>query len=254
VASATPDFVTTAATIGVIAAGVALFEAALIPGIVIGGAAVLAPRLLPRWGWNPRRLFAAPVRQRIEPADPVSRRPETRLAGFALKQAVAKTITFRIIVTSLDFTWNYVVIGEAATAAGLSAFSLVAGPLFYLVHEAAWHSFGGSGVREGRWGPTVDLPISLPPWLGSRTAPRGLTINRALAKTITFRTLATTMDFTTNYVVVGDFATAVALTAFGFVAGPFVYLGHEMVWDWYSTPGERGPAAAPPLNLLPAPG
>jgi hypothetical protein len=35
-------------------------------------------------------------------------------------------------------------------------------------------------------------------------------------------------DFTTNYVVVGDLATAATLSAFGFVVGPFIYLGHEM--------------------------
>ena len=63
----------------------------------------------------------------------------------------------------------------------------------------------------------------------------GFTINRALAKTITFRTIATTMDFTTTYVVVGDLATAAMLSAFGFVIGPFVYLGHEMAWDYYSS-------------------
>jgi uncharacterized membrane protein len=63
-----------------------------------------------------------------------------------------------------------------------------------------------------------------------------LTINRALAKTITFRTVATTMDFTANYVVVGELGTAVVLSAFGFVVGPFVYLGHEMVWDYYGPP------------------
>ena len=38
------DFVTTAATVGIIAVGVALFEVALIPGMMIGAAAVLAPK------------------------------------------------------------------------------------------------------------------------------------------------------------------------------------------------------------------
>ena len=47
------SLVNTAATIGVIAAGVALLDLALIPGMVIGGAAVLAPNLLPKLG---RRL------------------------------------------------------------------------------------------------------------------------------------------------------------------------------------------------------
>lgn len=35
----------------------------------------------------------------------------------------------------LDFTGNYIVIGEFATAAGLPTVNLVAGPLFYFTHE-----------------------------------------------------------------------------------------------------------------------
>jgi hypothetical protein len=32
---------------------------------------------------------------------------------------------------------------------------------------------------------------------------------------------------------VGDVATAEGLSAFGFVLGPFVYLGHEKAWDYF---------------------
>jgi predicted anti-sigma-YlaC factor YlaD len=42
------DFVTVATTIGAIAAGIALFEVALIPGMAIGAAAVLAPKYVPK--------------------------------------------------------------------------------------------------------------------------------------------------------------------------------------------------------------
>jgi hypothetical protein len=62
------------------------------------------------------------------------------------------------------------------------------------------------------------------------------------------------MDFTTNFVVVGDLATAVVLSASGFILGPFVYLGHEMVWDYYGSPGARAPEPQAPIRLLPAPG
>jgi uncharacterized membrane protein len=236
----TQDFVTTAATVGVIAAGVALFEVALIPGMVIGGAAVLAPRFLPNKYWPKlgRRLFNSTARRRGAPAVP---RPDVRVppappAGLGITQALAKTITFRIIVTTLDFTTNYVVIGEFATAAGLSTFNLVVGPLFYLAHETAWNYLGPSGNA-------VDLP-ALPPLRTDAKArlagQGGFTISRAVAKTITFRTIATAMDFTTNYLVVGDLATAIGLSAFAFVVGPFVYLGHEMAWDHYGAPSERG--------------
>jgi uncharacterized membrane protein len=85
-------------------------------------------------------------------------------------------------------------------------------------------------------------------------------MSRALAKTITFRTLATAMDFTATFVVVGDVATAATLSAFGFVLGPFVYFGHEKAWDYYCSRragettrpararnygGGRAPASAP---------
>jgi uncharacterized membrane protein len=235
VAAATPepDFLTAAATVGVIVAGVALLEAALVPGVVIGGAAMLAPRYLPRlrrwtpWRGAPRRPTAVPAQRTAAVADDAVTR-----APFQVRQAVLKTITFRIIVTTLDFSANYIVIGEPATAAGLSAFALVAGPVFYFVHEAAWNRFGGPIVRP--------------------TSRYGIAINRALAKTITYRVAATTMEFTANYVVVRDLATAALLSSFGFVLGPFVYYGHEVLWQRFGTP--RAPVVAAPAPLaLPAP-
>jgi uncharacterized membrane protein len=232
------------ATIGVVAGGVALFEAALIPGMVIGAAAVLAPKYLPKLRRRLQPLFNSNHRRQIAPAVPVPDRPDVKVplaapARLEIKQAVFKTITFRIIVTTLDFTTNYVVIGELAAAAGLSAVTLVAGPIFYFVHETAWNYFGPSVARKfGGWGIAVDHPVlpSLPPDAEAPVEGRGgFTISRALAKTITFRTFATVMDFTTNYVVTGELATAVKLSAIGFVIGPFVYFGHERVWDYYGS-------------------
>jgi uncharacterized membrane protein len=236
-------------TVGLAAlAGVALFEAALIPGVIIGAAAVLAPNLLaPKSRRRARPRSHASADRRDAPrfslpalfsVKPASAAP----SGLSIRQAVAKTITFRIIVTTLDFSTNYLVIGELGTAAGLSAFALVAGPIFYLVHETAWNRFGPS---EGA--------VALPALRVFRTPAGGFTINRALAKTITFRTIATVMDFTATYVVVGDVATAAGLSAFGFVFGPFVYLGHEMLWDRYGWLAEPKDVSPRPMKLLPAP-
>jgi uncharacterized membrane protein len=268
--SLTQDVVTTVATVGVIAAGVALLEVALIPGMVLGGAAVLAPSLLPksltkslslrglRRRLKPLLDFSPPIASKSPPKASPQNLPAVNAAlpvQFTIKQAIAKTITYRIIVTTLDFTVNYIVIGEVATAAGLSAFALVVGPLFYLAHEAAWNRFGDADKR-------VDLTAYLPWRLNAKTPSDeassgerpGFTISRALAKTITFRTIATTMDFTTNFVVVGDLVTALTLSASGFILGPFVYFGHEMVWDYYGSPGMRTPESEAPAILLPAPG
>jgi uncharacterized membrane protein len=203
-------------------AGAALLEAALVPGIVIGGAAVLAPSLtrLAR-----RKLLgtASGSRRRVAPAQAQGRElvasPRALLPRFAFGKAIAKTITYRVIVTTLDFSTNYIVIGEFATAAGLSTFNFIAGPLFYLGHEAVWNYVGTADA--------VDVPV------GEQGSWGQFTVSRALAKTVTFRTLATAMDFTTNYVVVGDVASAVLLSATGFILGPFVYYGHEKAWDYF---------------------
>jgi uncharacterized membrane protein len=209
-----------------IVAGAALLEVALVPGILLGGAAVLAPQYLPKLRRHLRPLLNPSRVGTQRPGVAASRALQLRLpsalAPLKIKQAVAKTITFRIIVTTLDFSWNYVVIGEVAAAAGLSAFSLIAGPLFYLTHETAWNYFGSVETADER--PVFHL--------------RRAHISRALAKTISFRTIATVMDFTANYVVVADLATATVLSAFGFVVGPFVYLGHEKAWEHFGGPSE----------------
>ena len=132
-------------------------------------------------------------------------------------------------------------LGELATAAGLSTAALVVGPLLYFAHETAWNYYLGSAETS------VDLPALRP---DAEPGPRGFTISRALARTITFGTIATAVDFTTNYVVVADIATAAGLSAFAFVVGPFVYFGHERVWHYFSAPGERTLDATRPTNRV----
>jgi uncharacterized membrane protein len=277
-------------TVGLtVLAGAAILEVALVPGVLIGGAAVLAPKLLPglrRRGpaaaTTPREpksrqdarqqsqgkdgaarddifrdilpasfIAANLLPAKLNPANLVpgaialARLPLKVLPKIEFGQALAKTITFRIIVTTLDFTTNYIVIGELATAAGLSSFNLIAGPLFYFGHEAIWNYLGVRRAAElGVSEPVKPANISI----------GGISISRALAKTVTFRTMASTADFTVNYLVVGDIPTALILSATGFVLGPFVYYGHEKAWEYFGA--RRAPASSAPadLKLLPAPG
>jgi uncharacterized membrane protein len=229
-----------------ILAGAALIEVALVPGLLIGGAALLGP------GYIRRRVqptVKSMMRKVTEPAASLSERlRDTTTPAVApklgIKQAVLKTITFRIVVTTLDFSVNLIVLGEVTTAAGLSTFNLIAGPLYYLGHEAAWNYFGSPDATQGV---TVRLPRQFDPDKPDAER-RGVTISRALAKTITFRTLATIADFTANFVVTADVPTALVLTSSGFFLGPFVYWGHEKAWDYFGSPQEpqQEPLALPP--------
>jgi uncharacterized membrane protein len=246
-----------AVTVGLaVVAGAALLEVALVPGILLGGAAVLAPRYLPKLMGRRKAVASSSLRR---PSTPQAARQEQAstlpsilprldvlprlnvLPRLGIGQAIAKTITYRLIVTTLDFTTNYIVIGEFATAAGLSGFNLVAGPLFYLAHEAAWNYLGSPDQAS------PETAGSAPTYMVGN-----LTISRALAKTIVFRTLATAMDFTTNYVVVGDVASAVVLSASGFILGPFVYYGHEKAWEYFSERPDDVLDLSAESRLLPA--
>jgi uncharacterized membrane protein len=227
-------------------AGAALLEVALVPGILIGGAAVLAPKYLPRILRRQRQPSRPATGQAARPAQATQLLVQSSraiLPRFQLGQAIAKTITFRIIVTTLDFTTNYVVIGELAAAVGLSSFNLVAGPLFYLGHEAVWSYFGPSEVVIER--PALassDRTAGLAGW-------EELKISRTLAKTITYRTIASAVDFTVNYLVVGDVAAAFALSATGLILGPFVYFGHEKAWEYFTSGG--APVLDVPIETAP---
>jgi hypothetical protein len=56
------DIVLTAATVAVVGVGVAVFEAALLPGVVLGVAAALVPKALPNIGAALNPLFKSTVR------------------------------------------------------------------------------------------------------------------------------------------------------------------------------------------------
>lgn len=98
--------------------------------------------------------------------------------------------------------------------------------------EAAWDQVE-LGLRN-RLSPAATIPDwsarrTLPPALAEGEAAGGL--GRTVWKTMTFRSVVTTLDFSSNYIALGDAAAAAGLSAFGFVIGPFVYIGHELAWE-----------------------
>jgi uncharacterized membrane protein len=259
-----PGVVGSVATLGVVAAGAAIVEAALVPGLLIGGAAMLAPRLLPRdvlSGLRDKLRRAAPSRAPVRSAStahpaaaPASGEPASFDTSFDTWRAVAKTITYRVMVTTADFGANYFVIGELATAAGLSSLSLVAGPIAYFAHEAAWHYYGPTSARHSDpLEATVDVPI---PGVADgkeegRARIAGVKVSRALAKTATYEVVTGVSEFSVNYLFVRDLAAAAGLTTFSVVISPFVYYVHEKAWDYFDASKAR-PSAAPATKLLPA--
>jgi uncharacterized membrane protein len=251
-----PGIVGQVATLGAVAAGAAIVEAALIPGLLIGGAAVLAPRLLPRdvlsrlRSKQRRTASPAPSAPTMQSAKaPASAEP----ASFDTWRAVVKTLTYRVMVTTVDFGANYVVIGELATAAGLSSLSLVAGPIAYFAHEAAWHYYGPASAQHlNPLEATVHVPIPGAAESEDNGQARfaGLKVSRALAKTATYEVVTGVSEFSVNYLFVRDLAAAAGLTAFSIVISPFVYYVHEKAWDYYDATKTRSPAA-PAQKLLP---
>jgi uncharacterized membrane protein len=158
------------------------------------------------------------------------------------------------MLTTVDFGANYFVIGELATAAGLSSLSLVAGPIAYFAHEAAWHYYGPASARHPNpLRATVNLPIpgAVEGQENGGTRFASVKVSRALAKTITYEGVTAVSEFGVNYLFIRDLAAAAGLAAFSIVISPFVYYVHEKAWDYYDATKTRSPAASA-LKLLPA--
>jgi uncharacterized membrane protein len=262
-----PGVVGTAATLGAVVAGAAIIEAALIPGLLIGGAAILAPRLLPRDvlnglgdrlnGLGDRLRRAAPVRapsaQAAHAAEARRGADDGAPAAFDPRQAVAKTLTYRAMVTAVDFGANYFVIGEFVAAASLSSLSLVAGPIFYFAHEAVWHYYGPATARYGNpleAAVHVRIPGTTTHQANGDTRFASIRVSRALAKTVTYEGVTGASEFAVNFLFVRDLAAAAGLTAFSMAIAPVVYYVHEKLWDYYEANKARPAATA--LKFLPA--
>ena len=153
-----------------VVAGAALFEAVLNsgrrdrrrrhPGAALSAGPAPAPEAPVRNSATATRRAAAAAPKPARPSSSSQATsaldPQAVAARFGIGQAIAKTITYRLIVTTLDFTTNLIVIGELSTAAGLSTFNLVVGPIFYLAHEAAWNYLG---PPEAEANVAVALPL-----------------------------------------------------------------------------------------------
>jgi uncharacterized membrane protein len=249
-----PGVVGTVATLGAVAAGTAIVEAALIPGLLIGGAAVLAPRLLPRDIFSGLRDRLRRTEPSAVPSAPNAHSMEATAsaepASFDAWRAVVKTFTYRVIVTTVDFGANFFVLGEPVTAAGLSSLSLVAGPIAYFAHETAWHYYGPTSARHSNpLKATVHLPI-LDTAKGGDTGRPPLEVSRAFAKTVTYEGVTAVSEFGVNYLFVRDLAAAAGLTAFSIVIAPFVYYVHEKAWDYHDATKAQS-SSAPTVKLLP---
>jgi uncharacterized membrane protein len=250
-----PGVVGGLAALGAVAAGAAIIEAALIPGLLIGGAAMLAPRLMRRdmvRGVGDRLRRAAPSPRFSEPTAPSAAAnagvpTASSEPAFDTWRTVVKTFTYRVMVTTVDFGANYFVIGELATAAGLSSLSLVAGPIAYFAHEAAWHYYGPTSARHSN---PLEAAVHVPlPGLGERTkngrpAFASVKVSRAFAKTVTYEGVTAVSEFGVNYLFIRDLAAAAGLTTFSIVIAPVVYYVHEKIWDYYEATKARSPAPA----------
>lgn len=123
-----------------------------------------------------------------------------------------------------------------------------------------WTVGAWNAVEQGllnRLDPQQSLPLP-----GGINAPNrdadagGLTVPQAVWKTLTFRAVVTTLDFTSNAIAIGNLTTAALLSAWNTLTGPWVYLAHELAWDYFgatSTPDRDLPGLGEEAGILTGP-
>lgn len=229
--------------VATVAIGAAVVESALVPGILLGSAAWLAPRVFSKLRRSPRYAGAFRTPEQEDAQTPAKRSHDHfGWRNSLITISAAKTVTFRVLSSGLDFGWNYLVLGEIGAAAGLSGFSLIAAPTFYFLHETLWSRVQSNAAGDAKGQGTFQIPSEI----------GGMKVSKAMAKTVTFRLFATASEFGVNYFVARDLLVATKLSAFSIVAGPFVYLAHERAWERYEA-SRLKPVARRTQQSLPAP-
>ena len=100
----------------------------------------------------------------------------------------------------------------------------------------AWAETAAAGVEHG----LLNLPNAASALPAPPAPPEAASLlPRAVWKTLTFRAVVTTLDFTGNVLVIGNWLTAALLSTWSTVIGPFVYLGHELIWEHLGAPAPR---------------
>ncbi len=175
---------------------------------------------------------AAVAGEQTDTVDPAWRRAtgEAEKQGWSLPRSWA-VAGFRIN-DPLDAIQVRYAFGDAAVAAPA-------------LPDAAWIDTAWPSLEQGfrnRLPATTTLPDwnpgqGFPPPLANADQEAGF--SRTVWKTITFRSVVTTLDFSSNYIALGEVAAAASLSAFGFVIGPFVYIGHELAWEKLGGPTDH---------------
>jgi uncharacterized membrane protein len=108
--------------------------------------------------------------------------------------------------------------------------------------EAAWEQVERglhNQLDPARPLPGWNSPGPPPPWALPPPDQGRVTLSRSVWKTISYRVIGTSIDFTTNLIAIGDLATAAALSSLPILIGPWIYLGHELAWEHFGAPAER---------------
>lgn len=108
----------------------------------------------------------------------------------------------------------------------------------------AWTELAWKAVEAGKLNlldATDPLPSLASPVAEAiqANAQHGSGLPRAVWKTLTYRSVATTMDFTSNVIAIGDVATSALLSAWSTLAGTWIYFGHELAWDYFGAAPEH---------------
>lgn len=68
------------------------------------------------------------------------------MSEVRLKRHIAKTISYRLLSSSVGFLAIWMTTGQIYAGMAFSSFELVFKPILYFLHERAWYKFVSFGV------------------------------------------------------------------------------------------------------------
>lgn len=127
-------------------------------------------------------------------------------------RTLAKTLSWRLILTVSHFVNGFIVTGSMASAAAIAGISAILNSALYWLHERAWN-----------WAQWNRKPTDGIMFLDGQP--------RTISKIITWRAVITGSNFVVPWILTGSLGQAAAFMSIAIVVNIAIFYFHERAWN-----------------------
>lgn len=128
------------------------------------------------------------------------------------QRTIAKSVTWRVLLTIVHFINGFIATGSWVTAAAIISITTITNSIYYWLHERGWNYFNWRRELADKVG-----------FFDKKT--------RTICKLLTWRVLISTTTFLTVLYVSGSVQQGLVYISLGILTNMIIFYVHERLWD-----------------------